>query len=395
MLHMIRRAAAVVAVAAAAGAAVPAATAQLSDVEPPTTPGKPALVNPGEIGERSLHVRWAPSLDNVGVAGYELRHDGGTVDVGNVTEHLLEGIDPCDGEQVAVRAYDAAGAVSPYSEPLTIYALPVVPIPGEVEQLTAVAAGSSAATLAWEPPAPAACHRAPITGYDVFRGAEKVASVSEPGATVTGLSPDTAYTFRVVAVDGLGQQSPAGVEVTVTTDSLDEPPAVVYDVRGTSTLRTLTTGTVPITGRLAPALDVVTGAFSGDLSLHPTRARLQVLGLIPVTADLAFTQADRLRGTLLDGRLTAQARFRIRVPRLFLFGALPLALPDTCQTRSATVAQLESAGRFDPFAGGRLVGTYAISDLTGCGLLSDFISTLTKGGGNTVDLALAPRAPVT
>ena len=99
-----------------------------------------------------------------------------------------------------------------------------------------------------------------------------------------------------------------------------------------------------------------------------------------------------MRGTLTGGQLTAQARFKIRLPQLYLFGVLPLTPQDTCQTRSATVAQLSSPEGFDALRGGRLTGRYAISDLTGCGLLEPFLNPLTKGGGNTLDLALTTRA---
>ena len=37
-------------------------------------------------------------------------------------------------------------------------------------------------------------------------------------------------------------------------------------------------------------------------------------------------------------------------------------------------------------------GTYGISDLRGCGWLNNVISPLTKGGGNTIDINLTPKA---
>ena len=47
---------------------------------------------------------------------------------------------------------------------------------------------------------------------------------------------------------------------------------------------------------------------------------------------------------------------------------------------------------FDPKVGGTVTGTYALSNLTDCGLLGGFISSLAAGGGNTVNAKLTPKA---
>ncbi|MFR9795872.1 chitinase [Streptomyces sp. MS06] len=70
---------------------------------------------------------------------------------------------------------------------------------------------SSSVALSW--PAVAGA-----TGYAVYRDGAKDRTVSSPSATVTGLSPDTAYTFRVTAVNRAGE-SPKSAAVTATTTS--------------------------------------------------------------------------------------------------------------------------------------------------------------------------------
>ncbi|MFI0411351.1 glycosyl hydrolase family 18 protein [Actinomadura sp. 3N508] len=57
-----------------------------------------------------------------------------------------------------------------------------------------------------------------VTSYDVFQGTSKVASGSETGANITGLTPKTAYTFTVKANDASGKSSPASAPLQVTTD---------------------------------------------------------------------------------------------------------------------------------------------------------------------------------
>lgn len=265
---------------------------------------------------------------------------------------------------------------------------PPVP-PTTPTNLTATPASSSVA-LSWT----ASTDNVGVVGYDVFRDGQLVQSVGpNPAAVVGGLTPGTAYTFKVRAKDAAGGLSPFSEEITVRVLA-DPAPTVKYPftLKGSSQLKALTQGSVPLSGSIDPTLDLATGAFTADLTLNKSRARLKVLGVLPVTADIAFTQTDKTRGTLKDGVLSAQARFKIRLPQLYLFGTLPIVSPDTCQTKSSSVAIMRSDAGFDPLRGGRLTGTYGISDLTGCGLLTSFISPLTKGAGNTIDLTLTPKA---
>jgi Glycoside hydrolase family 44/Cellulose binding domain/Fibronectin type III domain len=84
----------------------------------------------------------------------------------------------------------------------------------------ASAVGSDRATLGWTA---AAAGSAPVSGYEVYSGdpatSAPVAEVAAPAtsATVTGLTPSTAYSFRVVAKDSSGRSSPPSSPVQVTT----------------------------------------------------------------------------------------------------------------------------------------------------------------------------------
>ncbi|GGX20181.1 chitinase [Streptomyces malachitofuscus] len=81
---------------------------------------------------------------------------------------------------------------------------------------TGLRAGTVTATsvaLTWSPVAGA-------TGYAVYRDGTKVQSVSGTSATVSGLSPDTAYAFQVAAVNEAGE-SARSATVTATTREPD------------------------------------------------------------------------------------------------------------------------------------------------------------------------------
>ncbi|MBW1596173.1 chitinase [Streptomyces sp. JJ38] len=90
---------------------------------------------------------------------------------------------------------------------------PVVPdAPGAPE---ASAVTASSVTLSWPSVSGA-------TGYHVYRDGTRAASVSGTSATVTGLTADTDYTFRVTAANSAGE-SPKSPAVTART-AKDTPP---------------------------------------------------------------------------------------------------------------------------------------------------------------------------
>ncbi|MBG0820542.1 cellulase family glycosylhydrolase [Planomonospora sp. ID91781] len=72
---------------------------------------------------------------------------------------------------------------------------------------------SSGATLTWT----ASTDNVRVTGYDVYRGTTKLASTTTNSATLTGLTPETAYTVHVVARDAAGNTSAASETTTFTT----------------------------------------------------------------------------------------------------------------------------------------------------------------------------------
>jgi hypothetical protein len=79
--------------------------------------------------------------------------------------------------------------------------------------LHATATGPTSVSLAWT----AATDNVGVTAYVVSAGGTAVATVTGTSATVTNLSPGTAYTFTVTARDAAGNTSPAGAPLTVTT----------------------------------------------------------------------------------------------------------------------------------------------------------------------------------
>jgi chitinase len=86
-------------------------------------------------------------------------------------------------------------------------------------------------SLAWNA---AAAGDFPVAGYDVYRGTALAVSVTGTAATVTGLSPNSTYTFTVKARDSRGNLSAASNAVTATTNNPaddPQPPTVPGNLR--------------------------------------------------------------------------------------------------------------------------------------------------------------------
>ena len=62
-----------------------------------------------------------------------------------------------------------------------------------------------------------------LTGYTIFRNGVAVATSSSPNVTITGLSPQTTYSFRVAATDAAGSSAQSAA-INVTTPNGPPPP---------------------------------------------------------------------------------------------------------------------------------------------------------------------------
>ncbi|MCZ8521609.1 fibronectin type III domain-containing protein [Paenibacillus mucilaginosus] len=81
--------------------------------------------------------------------------------------------------------------------------------------LTSTGKTQSSVSLSWN----ASTDNTGVTGYDVYRDSVLAASVTGTSATVSGLTPNTAYTFTVKAKDAAGNVSAGSNPVSVTTDT--------------------------------------------------------------------------------------------------------------------------------------------------------------------------------
>ncbi len=173
------------------------------DAMPPSTPTGLAASNATTTG---FTLSWAPSTDNAEVAGYEVRLNGTSIN-GGVTEpqYSFTGLQPDVTYSLRVRAYDAAGNYSGWSDSLTIRLMVFdTELPSTPTGLVASNATLTAFTLSWVP----STDNVGVAGYEVrLNGTSVNGTVAGLLFSFTGLQPNTTYSLEVRARDMAGNYS--------------------------------------------------------------------------------------------------------------------------------------------------------------------------------------------
>ncbi|MGG4396437.1 glycosyl hydrolase family 18 protein [Paenibacillus thiaminolyticus] len=91
--------------------------------------------------------------------------------------------------------------------------------PGAPTDLRLIGKTATRVSLAWSP----AADNIGVTGYDVYRDQTLATTTSGTSAIVTGLAPETAYSFTVKAKDAAGNVSPPSTALSVTTSAAGGP----------------------------------------------------------------------------------------------------------------------------------------------------------------------------
>jgi fibronectin type 3 domain-containing protein len=206
-------------------ATVSAKTAAGADTQAPTAPTNLTV---GQHLTNEVDVSWMPSTDNVGVTGYLLERCEGAncttfkqIAAPTGTSYSDLGLTAATSYSYRVRATDAAGNLSPYSNIVSSTTLSgdTTP-PSAPSALTGTAGGYTQINLTWT----LSTDNVGVTNYLVERcqGANctNFAQIGTTAATSysdTGLSIATTYTYRVRATDAAGNLSDYSGTVSATT----------------------------------------------------------------------------------------------------------------------------------------------------------------------------------
>jgi len=230
------------------------------DTTAPTAPGTPVASNVTATGAT---LTWTASTDDTGVVGYQVHRVQGTTSTlvasPTTTSTTLTGLAAGTSYTYVVRARDAAGNVSAASDAVTFTTteVPADDTPPTVPG-TPVASSvtTTGATLTWTASTDAGSG---VATYEVLRvqgtTSTLVGSPTTPTFTLTGLTPDTSYSYAVRAVDAAGNTSAASTAVTFRTLEETTTPTgtctVTYTPNSwntgfTASIKLTNTGTAPL-----------------------------------------------------------------------------------------------------------------------------------------------------
>ncbi|MEU5811764.1 fibronectin type III domain-containing protein [Streptomyces sp. NPDC047718] len=269
---------------AAACAAVGLTACSSADTTPPAAP---AGITAQAGSATSVHVMWQPAPAGEGVTNYQVFAAGRLVRELPADRTMVDvtGLVPQTAYVFTVRARDAAGNTSaPGAE-----AAATTPAaraedrtpPTAPARTTARADGPRSAVVSWS----AASDDTGVTAYDVYQGGVRIhtAGPAETSTALTGLQPETAYTFTVRARDGADNSSPDGPAAEATTAAAPgrgpgtapsdltvtaSPGAVTIAWAAPDTGRPTTEYELHVNGRPVTVIQFGAGALTGGRAEH-------------------------------------------------------------------------------------------------------------------------------
>jgi chitodextrinase len=172
------------------------------------------------VGATGAALSWPEAIASEGVTSYRIYKDNTLLDTvsGSVYAYNVTGLSPATSYTFAVEPGNSSGYWGrKLTVPVTTSAEPdaAAPVWPSGSSLTASQETPSGVHLAWN----AATDNRSVTQYRIYRNGTQLATVGGSVYTydVTGLVPETGYTFRVQAGDAAGNWSEDGPTVTTTT----------------------------------------------------------------------------------------------------------------------------------------------------------------------------------
>lgn len=249
-------------------------------------PSAPVVGTATKLSSTTASLSFSPPSENNGaaVSGYTVTSTpGGITATGSSSPITITGLTPATSYTFAVTATNSAGTstASSSSNQITSDAT----VPGAPTVGVAVKLSSVSARVAFTPPA--STGGASISSYTVTSTPGNIiATGSASPITINGLTPATAYTFKVVATNFVGDGAQSAASASITTDATD-----VY-VPGAPTVGTATkTGsstatlafTAPASNGGASIIGYLATSTPGGVIASGTTSPITFTGLTPAT----------------------------------------------------------------------------------------------------------------
>ena len=204
------------------------------DTEPPSAPG---TLNASAFSATQIELTWQAATDNVAVVLYRIERCEGAgcsnfaeIGLATSTSHMDTGLPPSTSYSYRVRAQDAVPNVGDFSNTAsaTTPAPPDTEPPSAPGTLSATAVSPSQIDLSWG----AATDNVAVTLYRIERcqGAgcsnfSQIATTASTSYPNSGLSPSTAYSYRVRAQDAVPNVGDYTNTASATTQSVVVTPS--------------------------------------------------------------------------------------------------------------------------------------------------------------------------
>lgn len=186
------------------------------DNQPPSTPSN---FSASEITMSSANLHWDPSTDNVGVDSYTIKQNGTEIIslAGSITGYVVENLLPGTIYYFSILASDAANNVSIESDSILVTTLMPEPdtIPPSIPvNLSASGITQTGLTLTWDP----SVDNSSVSHYIIWQDSLIIDSFHVGiSYNVTGLSPQTSYSYFIQSVDLSSNTSLPSDTIIVTT----------------------------------------------------------------------------------------------------------------------------------------------------------------------------------
>lgn len=217
-----------------------ATTTGKPDITPPTFPDNTEftkITTDGIPNTTWYNIKWSVATDTYGIKQYNVYKNGqleGYVS-GKVNTMNIGGLAFATEYTFEVEAVDGAGNKTKYSKPLKVTTAAAYDVEApkwpEKAAITASDITKTSVTLHW----PNAADDLGVAGYRVYQNGKPLENqvkftpvndaktTNETSYTVTGLEPDTTYTFKVEAGDVASKWTGSGPSITVATGDSKTP----------------------------------------------------------------------------------------------------------------------------------------------------------------------------
>ncbi|WP_158606518.1 fibronectin type III domain-containing protein [Paenibacillus ginsengarvi] len=270
-----------------------------ASVTPVGKPGAPTAVNAAAMSGAAI-VSFTPPASNGGsaITGYTVTSSpGGLTGTGTASPIIVPGLTNGTAYTFTVVATNGEGDSLPSAASGSV--MPAA-TPGSPTEVTAVSTSSGQASISFTPPASSG--GSAITGYTVTASPGGLTGTgSGSPITVYGLTNGTAYTFTVVATNGIGNSLPSAPSGSVTPASVPDAPTGAAATPGNR--QALVSFTPPASNGSAITGYTVT-SNPGGLTGSGTASPILVTGLTNGTAYTFTVVATNAKGDSLPSAAT-------------------------------------------------------------------------------------------